>query len=63
MLARWAIRVATSLAGIVVGILVSSAVLSKFSIDASVVVAAILIFWLVRSSNDQSAAPRVTRGA
>jgi len=47
MLVRWGIRVGTSLAGIAVGILVSSAVLSKFSIDATAVVEAILIFWLV----------------
>ena len=47
MLVRWVIRVATSLAGIAVGILVSSAVLSKFSIDATAVVEAILIFWIV----------------
>ena len=47
MLVRWGIRVGTSLAGVAVGILVSSAVLSKFSIDATAVVEAILIFWLV----------------
>jgi len=47
MLVRWGIRVGTSLAGVAVGILVSSAVLSKFSIDATAVVEAVLIFWLV----------------
>jgi hypothetical protein len=47
MLVRWGIRAGTSLAGIAVGILVSSAVLSEFSIDATAVVEAILIFWLV----------------
>ena len=47
MLVRWGIRVATSLVGIAVGILVSSAVLSKFSIDATAVVEATLVFWLV----------------
>jgi len=47
MLVRWGIRVATSLVGIAVGILVSSAVLGKFSIDATAVVEAILIFWIV----------------
>ncbi len=47
MLVRWGIRAASSLAGVAVGILVSSAVLSKFSIDATAVVEAILIFWLV----------------
>ena len=47
MLVRWGIRLATSLVGIAVGILASSAVLSKFSIDATAVVEATLIFWLV----------------
>jgi len=47
MLIRWGIRVGTSLVGIAVGIIVSSAVLSKFSIDATAVVEAVLIFWLV----------------
>ena len=47
MLARWGIRAVSSLAGVAVGILVSSAVLSKFSIDATAVVEATLIFWLV----------------
>ena len=47
MLVRWGIRAASSLVGIAVGILVSSAVLSKFSIDATAVVEATLIFWLV----------------
>jgi hypothetical protein len=47
MLARWGIRLGTSLAGIAVGILVSSAVLERFSIDATAVVEASLLFWLV----------------
>jgi hypothetical protein len=47
MLARWGIRFGTSLAGIAVGILVSSAVLSKFSIDAAAVIEATLLFWIV----------------
>jgi hypothetical protein len=47
MLARWGIRFGTSLAGIAVGILVSSAVLSKFSIDVTAVIEATLLFWLV----------------
>jgi hypothetical protein len=47
MLVRWGIRAGTSLAGIAVGILVSSAVLSAFSIDATAVVETVLIFWLV----------------
>jgi hypothetical protein len=47
MLIRFGIRVGTSLAGIAVGILVSGALLSKFSIDATAVVEATLIFWIV----------------
>jgi putative membrane protein len=47
MLVRWGIRVGTSLAGVAVGIIVSSAVLGKFSINATAVVEAVLIFWLV----------------
>ena len=47
MLVRWGIRAASSLAGVAVGILVSSAVLTKFSIDATAVVEATLIFWLI----------------
>ncbi|HWY89066.1 MAG TPA: hypothetical protein VNY31_00190 [Solirubrobacteraceae bacterium] len=47
MLARWGIRLATSLAGIAVGILLSSAVLSKFSVNATAIVEASLLFWLV----------------
>jgi hypothetical protein len=47
MLARWGIRLATSLAGIAIGILLSSAVLSKFSVNATAVVEASLLFWLV----------------
>jgi hypothetical protein len=47
MLTRWGIRLGTSLAGIAVGILVSGAVLSKFSINATAVVEASLLFWIV----------------
>jgi CDP-diglyceride synthetase len=47
MLARWGIRFGTSLLGIAVGILVSSAVLGKFSIDATGVVEASLLFWII----------------
>jgi putative membrane protein len=39
--------VGTSLAGILVGILISSAVLDKFSISAAAVVEATLLFWLI----------------
>jgi putative membrane protein len=44
---RFGIRVGTSLAGILVGILISSAVLDKFSISAAAVVEATLLFWLI----------------
>jgi hypothetical protein len=47
MLARLAIRLGTSLIGIAVGILVSSAVLSRFSTNATAVVEATLVFWFV----------------
>jgi hypothetical protein len=47
MLTRWGIRLGTSLAGIALGILLSSAVLSKFSVNATAVVEATLLFWLV----------------
>lgn len=47
MFARLAIRLSTSLVGIVVGIIVSSAVLSRFSISAAAVVEATLVFWFV----------------
>ena len=42
---RMGIRLATALVGIAVGILVSAAVLSKFSATASAVVWATLLFW------------------
>jgi hypothetical protein len=47
MLIRLGIRVGTSLAGIAVGVLLSGALLSKFSINATAVVEATLIFWIV----------------
>jgi hypothetical protein len=47
MLVRLAIRLGTSLVGIAVGIIVSGAVLSRFSISATAVVEATLVFWLV----------------
>ena len=46
MLARWGIRWGTSLAAIAVGLLISSGVLSKFSIDATAVIEATLLFWI-----------------
>jgi hypothetical protein len=47
MLARLAIRLGTSLIGIAVGVIVSSAILSRFSINAAAVVEATLVFWFV----------------
>jgi hypothetical protein len=44
---RLAIRFIASLIGIAVGLLLSSAVLGKFSIDATGVVEATLLFWIV----------------
>jgi len=47
LLIRLGIRLATSLVGIAVGLLLSSALLSKFSVDATAVVEATLVFWVV----------------
>jgi hypothetical protein len=47
VLARLAIRLGTSLVGIAVGIIVASAVLSRFSINATAIVEATLVFWFV----------------
>jgi hypothetical protein len=47
MLVRWGIRLGTSLIGIAVGLILSGAVLSRFSIDAAAVVQATLLFWVV----------------
>jgi hypothetical protein len=47
MLARWGIRFGAALVGIAVGIILSAAVLSKFSINATAGVEATLLFWLI----------------
>jgi putative membrane protein len=47
VLARWGIRLLTSLAGIAVGIVVSATVLDDFSIDAGALVVATVLFWIV----------------
>jgi hypothetical protein len=44
---RMAIRFGASLVGVAGGFLLASAVLSKFTVDATAVVEATLIFWLV----------------
>jgi hypothetical protein len=47
MLSRWGIRLAASLVGIAIGILVSATLLDGFSIDAGALVVATLLFWIV----------------
>jgi hypothetical protein len=47
MLRRWGIRLAASLVGIAVGLLVCSALLTKFSISATALLEATLLFWVV----------------
>jgi hypothetical protein len=47
MLVRLGIRAGTSLAGIAAGLLLASAVLDKFSLNATAVVEATLVFWVV----------------
>lgn len=47
MLTRWTIRLGSSLVGIAAGLLLSAAVISEFSISATALVEATLIFWLV----------------
>jgi hypothetical protein len=47
VLVRWAIRIGMGLAGSAVGLLVSTAVLSKVSISATALVEATVVFWLV----------------
>jgi hypothetical protein len=47
MLARWGIRLGTSLAGIAAGLIVSATLLDDFSIDAGALVVATLLFWIV----------------
>lgn len=47
MLTRWGIRLASSLIGIAVGLLLTAAVVGSFSISATALVEATLIFWLV----------------
>jgi hypothetical protein len=47
MLARWGIRILSSLVGIAVGIVLAVAVLSGFSASATAVVEATILFWIV----------------
>ncbi len=47
MLVRLGIRAATSLAGIAIGLVLSSAVLDKFSLNATAIIEATLVFWVI----------------
>src|SRR3954451_7847153 len=47
MLARWGIRIAASLIGIVVGIFLSAAVFDGFSTTTTGIVEATIVFWIV----------------
>ena len=47
MLARWGIRLAASLAGIFVGIVLSVALLGGFSASSKAIVVSTLLFWVV----------------
>ena len=47
MLARWGIRIALSLIGIVVGILLASAIFDGFSATTTGIVEATIVFWIV----------------
>ncbi len=47
MLRRLGVRFVASLIGVAAGLLLSTALLSKFSLDATALIEATLIFWLV----------------
>ena len=47
MLARWGIRIASSLIGIAVGIVLSTAIFDGFSSTTAGVVEATIVFWIV----------------
>jgi hypothetical protein len=47
VLARWGIRLVTSLVGIAAGIVISVVALSGFSANAAAVVVATIVFWIV----------------
>jgi hypothetical protein len=47
MLARWGIRIGLSLIGIVVGILLASAIFDGFSATTTGIVEATIVFWIV----------------
>ncbi len=47
MVRRWAIRLGFSLAGIAIGLLLASAVVEGFSVNATALVEATLLFWVI----------------
>jgi hypothetical protein len=47
VLARWGIRIASSLIGIAVGIVLAVAILGGFSASATAIVEATVVFWIV----------------
>jgi hypothetical protein len=47
MLARWGIRLASSLIGIAAGIIISAAVLGGFTTNTAGIVEATIVFWIV----------------
>jgi putative membrane protein len=47
MLARWGIRLGTTLVGIAVGLLISAALIDDFNLDTRGLVLATLLFWVV----------------
>jgi hypothetical protein len=47
MLARWGIRLASSLVGIAAGLLLSDALLSRLSLNVTGLIETTLVFWLV----------------
>jgi hypothetical protein len=47
MLARWGIRFGTSLAAIALGMVISATILDKFSLNATGLIEAALLFWII----------------
>jgi hypothetical protein len=47
MLVRWGIRFGTSLAAIAIGMVISATILNKFSLNATGLVEAALLFWII----------------
>jgi hypothetical protein len=47
MLRRWGLRLGFSLAGIAIGLLLCTALLSSFSVSATALVEATLLFWVI----------------